>query len=440
MTSEVHHRPFAAFLSHAHADQARTDPIYRWLTDCAGLEIWYDKNEFSPSHTIPGALSAAADQCRAMLIALSRKSIESGWVREEIATAVTQRTADPDFRVIPLLLEDCDIPRELRTTRWLDLRSIEFTASTAADLLKSFYGQSFSSVASSDRDVYVSTGWRNGEEVLTNKVITRLSAHGFRAIGDSKDQLGFAEGARATSLIRSCGALLAVLPHRGNGLTSRFIFEEIALARKHNVPVFACAAPGVDVEKAVDHAVTTINLHSRLSPGDAEMIKLMPVTVLSESTNGIDDLLDGLTEEFTPPNKPHYVFLSHKFKEVDPELFRIARQMISGITCMPCEDGDGIKTGNISQAIVRRIRDAFLLVADISQDNINSCIEAGIGFGGGVTVKLIARGDRHRPTPFMFRNEQVFYFDSDADLIGILHRVLRPYRRRDISAEVSAQI
>jgi hypothetical protein len=440
MTSEVHHRPFAAFLSHAHADQERTDALYRWLTDCAGLEIWYDKNEFSPSHTIPGALSSAVEQCRSMIIALSKTSVASGWVREEIATAITQRATDSDFRVIPVLLEDCDIPRELRTTRWIDLRPSALPSPTAADLLKAFYGQSFGSVASCDRDVYMSTGWRNGEEELTYKVVSRLSARGFRAIGDSKDQLGFAEGGRASSLIRSCGALLAVLPHRGNGNTSRFIFEEIALAQKHDVPVFMCAATGVDLHKAVDHAVESLKLHARLSPQDAEAIKQLPLTVLSPSAAEAEDLLDNLVEDFTPPKKPHYVFLSHKFKEVDPELYRIAKQMISGITCMPCEDGDDIKSGNISQAIIRRIRDAFLLVADVSQDNINSCIEAGIGYGANITVKLIARGDRHRPAPFMFRNEQVFYFDSDADLIGVLHRVLRPYRRRDIAGEVLAQI
>lgn len=434
MTSEVHHRPYAAFLSHAHADQVRTDAIHCWLTDCAGLEIWYDKNEFSPSHTIPGALMGAVEQCRAMLVTLSKRSVESGWVREEIAAAITQRTMDPDFRIIPLLLEDCDIPRELRTTRWIDLRS-DLTASTASDLIRSFYGESFSAVAASDRDVYISTGWRNGEESVTHRVISRLSARGFRAIGDPKDQLGFAEGARVTSLIRSCGALLAILPHRGEGLTSRFIFEEMALARRQNVPVFLCTAPGVDIRKAVDHA---FSVSKTLSAEDAEIIKHLPVAVLSASADEVEDVLDVLTEDFVPSKDAHFVFLSHRFKEVDPNLYKVAKHMISGITCMPCEDGDAVKTGNIAQAIVARIRSAFLLVSDVSQDNINSCIEAGIGFGAGVTVKLIARGDRHRPAPFMFRNEQVFYFDSDPDLIGVLHRVLRPYRRRDISSEVRA--
>ena len=52
--------------------------------------------------------------------------------------------------------------------------------------------------------------------------------------------------------------------------------------------------------------------------------------------------------------------------------------------------------------IAETIRNSFALIADISDDNVNTCVEAGIARGANRDLHLIARGPRRRP-PFMLR-------------------------------------
>jgi hypothetical protein len=82
-----------------------------------------------------------------------------------------------------------------------------------------------------------------------------------------------------------------------------------------------------------------------------------------------------------------------------------------------------------------RIAGSFVMLADISEDNLNTCVEAGIAKGTGTRLHLVAREPRRRP-PFMFRDLQVFYYNDDAELLAVAHRILHPYRRRIINYEL----
>jgi hypothetical protein len=85
---------------------------------------------------------------------------------------------------------------------------------------------------------------------------------------------------------------------------------------------------------------------------------------------------------------------------------------------------------------MNKVRDAFLVLADITDDNVNACIEAGMGLVAGTNVKLVARGKARNP-PFMLRAAgQLSGYADEVEQIGVLHKVLRPYRRRVINAEL----
>ncbi|HEY3473810.1 MAG TPA: hypothetical protein VGK56_04320, partial [Anaerolineales bacterium] len=86
-----------------------------------------------------------------------------------------------------------------------------------------------------------------------------------------------------------------------------------------------------------------------------------------------------------------------------------------------------------------RIRGAFMMVADITQENLNTCIEAGIAMGARRRLHLVARGPRQKP-PFMFRDQQVWYYNNDVELLGIIHNLVRPYRRRIINYELQRSL
>jgi len=101
--------------------------------------------------------------------------------------------------------------------------------------------------------------------------------------------------------------------------------------------------------------------------------------------------------------------------------------------------GEDIRKGQIQQEIVNWITGAFMMVADISEENLNTCIEAGVAVGAKTPLHLLAAGPRHKP-PFMFRDQQVWYYENDVELLGIVHNLVLPYRRRIINYELQASL
>ena len=120
-TSSPRTRKYYAFLSHAHADKSFVDRLDVWLNDIAGVSVWFDARDLPAGATIATHLGEAIGQCRAAIIVLSRSSMESGWVKEEYEAAISQRTQFREFRIIPIHIDDCEVPGFLRTTKWIDL-------------------------------------------------------------------------------------------------------------------------------------------------------------------------------------------------------------------------------------------------------------------------------------------------------------------------------
>lgn len=69
-----------------------------------------------------------------------------------------------------------------------------------------------------------------------------------------------------------------------------------------------------------------------------------------------------------------------------------------------------------------------LVLADITGDSPNVYIEAGAALSAGVPVALLRAGPQGRP-PFMLRDQQVYDYATDAELVGRAIQVAYPYRR-----------
>ena len=91
--------------------------------------------------------------------------------------------------------------------------------------------------------------------------------------------------------------------------------------------------------------------------------------------------------------------------------------------------GDDIREGPIQQDIIERLQRAFVVIADISEENLNTCIEAGVALSVKRRLHLVCANPRRRP-PFMFRDQPVWHYADDADLVGRIHKIKYPYRRR----------
>jgi hypothetical protein len=214
----VYKRKFYAFISHAHADKEIVDQIFSWLNRVANIPVWYDAHNLTSGIQIATYLGEVIKQCRAMIIILSKASVESGWVKEEFEVAMGQRASTKGaFTIIPIKIEECKIPSFLETTKWMDIKKGHFSINEASELILSLYKADIDLELGRSKDVFVSCSWRmipEKEFFLTKSVCSLFAREGVRLIGDSKDQKGFREN-RLESIITSCGGLIAILPDRG---------------------------------------------------------------------------------------------------------------------------------------------------------------------------------------------------------------------------------
>jgi hypothetical protein len=86
------------------------------------------------------------------------------------------------------------------------------------------------------------------------------------------------------------------------------------------------------------------------------------------------------------------------------------------------------KAGSVQQDILRAAAGASMVLADITAESSNVYIETGAALAAGVPVALLRKGPPGRPS-FMLRDQQVYDYDTDAELVGRAVRVTYPYRR-----------
>ena len=110
------------FISHSHKDRDFAERLARDLI-AQGQDVWLDKWEIQPGDSIVSKIfEEGLSNASAFAIVLSKESVRSKWVREELNIATVRRIEDLT-RVIPLLKEDVEIPSALRTLHWVDMRS-----------------------------------------------------------------------------------------------------------------------------------------------------------------------------------------------------------------------------------------------------------------------------------------------------------------------------
>ena len=168
----------------------------------------------------------------------------------------------------------------------------------------------------------------------------------------------------------------------------------------------------------------------RIDGSDADWLRME--TAAKECPTSVSVNLTGLWEQWREPVSPQYVFCAMDL-DPDPSNGQI-RSLIERITGMPTIVGSEIHEDNLQSAIMKKVCNAFVVLADITDDNLNTCIEAGMGLAARTNVELIARGKSRRP--FMLQALQMPTYEDEVGHVAVLHRILRPYRRRVINAEL----
>jgi formylglycine-generating enzyme required for sulfatase activity len=115
-------RPLRVFLCHASTDKPAVRDLYQRL--CAdGLQPWLDEEDLLPGQDWPLEIPKAVRAADVVIVCLSRASIsKTGYVQEELKLALDAADQQPEGAIflIPLKLEDCDIPTRLRRWQWVN--------------------------------------------------------------------------------------------------------------------------------------------------------------------------------------------------------------------------------------------------------------------------------------------------------------------------------
>ncbi|MFL6203238.1 MAG: CHAT domain-containing protein, partial [Thermoanaerobaculia bacterium] len=110
-------RRFDVFLSHQHNDAARVEALARRLMEKHGLRVWLDAWECVPGKLEPQCETGIRNS-RFTVVAGSRAALRSQWVQWEIDRH-TALNPEED-RLLPIKLEELDLPPELDALVWVD--------------------------------------------------------------------------------------------------------------------------------------------------------------------------------------------------------------------------------------------------------------------------------------------------------------------------------
>ena len=104
------------FISHSSVDKKWAVLIKKEL-EGRGISAWIDQDEIRPGALIAEALGKAIESSACVIVIVSQESMKSRWVREEY-----HQSLNSVHHVIPVILDDADLPGFLRSRLCVDFR------------------------------------------------------------------------------------------------------------------------------------------------------------------------------------------------------------------------------------------------------------------------------------------------------------------------------
>jgi hypothetical protein len=116
-------RRLKVFLCHGKEDKTTVRGLYQRLKD-EGMKPWLDEEDIEPGAQWDIAIQDAVRDCHIVLVCLSGTSVgKTGYVQKEIKYALDRADEKPEGTtyIIPVKLEECEVPRRLNQWQWVNL-------------------------------------------------------------------------------------------------------------------------------------------------------------------------------------------------------------------------------------------------------------------------------------------------------------------------------
>jgi TIR domain-containing protein/type VII secretion system (Wss) protein YukD len=110
------------FICYSSNDKKAVHDLYNELRQC-GFDAWLDENRLLPGQDWNLEIRKAVRNSNIVLVCLSRGSIgKAGFIQKEIKYALDVADEQPEGSIflVPLKLEECDVPERLRQWQWVN--------------------------------------------------------------------------------------------------------------------------------------------------------------------------------------------------------------------------------------------------------------------------------------------------------------------------------
>lgn len=127
------------FLSHASEDKGRfVLDLARQLRE-NGVDVWLDQWEMKPGDSLVDKIfDEGLKDASAVIIVLSTVSIQKPWVREELNASVVNRISR-GTKLIPVVIDECEVPESLRSTVWQKVDSLDDYSQSLQRILSAIF-------------------------------------------------------------------------------------------------------------------------------------------------------------------------------------------------------------------------------------------------------------------------------------------------------------
>jgi HEAT repeat protein len=110
------------FLSYSTIDKAFVERLASDLQRVS-VGVWYDKWEIRVGDSLLDKIASAIEENDYLALILSPTSVESEWVKREVNAALMRELSQRKAVVLPVMIQDCEIPTLLREKKYADFRA-----------------------------------------------------------------------------------------------------------------------------------------------------------------------------------------------------------------------------------------------------------------------------------------------------------------------------
>ncbi|MGG2019686.1 toll/interleukin-1 receptor domain-containing protein [Pseudomonas sp. S8] len=130
------------FVSHASEDKDRFVLNFAKQLRANGVDAWLDKWEMLPGDSlITKIFEEGIKGAQAVIVVLSKNSVEKPWVKHELDAACVKRINNGS-KLIPVVIDDCEVPEVLKATLWEKIYDTDSYQPSLERIVASIFGAS----------------------------------------------------------------------------------------------------------------------------------------------------------------------------------------------------------------------------------------------------------------------------------------------------------